>query len=178
MRIVKALSLRFQEKNRVEASMKCRFPVFGPFVLLAWCLFALPIYAQTAAVTTQPVTPLRYDITKEVKLSGTVSEVVKAPTREKNMVSGSHLIVQTKNGAVDASLGRFAMRGKGGVSVTPGQQVEVTGVMKTMKGKQVFVTRLVQANGHTYRIRNEHGFVSERVAVDGVTKSASKGGQV
>jgi hypothetical protein len=54
----------------------------------------------------------------------------------------------------------------------------VTGVMKTMKGKQVFVTRLVQANGHTYRIRNEHGFVSERVAVDGVTKSASKGGQV
>ena len=103
---------------------------------------------------------------------------MKAPTREKNMVSGSHLIVQTKNGAVDASLGRFAMRGKGGVSVTPGQQVEVTGVMKTMKGKQVFVTRLVQANGHTYRIRNEHGFVSERVAVDGVTKSASKGGQV
>jgi hypothetical protein len=160
--------------------MKWRFPVLGPFVLLALCLFALPIYAQTAAVTTKPVTPLRYDITKEVKLSGTVSNVVKAPTREMNMVSGSHLIVQTKNGAVDASLGRFAMRGKSGVSVTAGQQVEVTGVMKTMKGKQVFLTRLVQAAGHTYTIRNEHGFVRERVSVDGagVTKSASKGGQL
>jgi hypothetical protein len=88
--------------------------------------------------------------------------------------------VQTKTGAVDASLGRFAMRGKGGVSVTAGQQVEVTGVMKMMKGKQVFVTRLVQAEGHTYTIRNEHGFVSEHGTIGGaaVTSSGSKGGQL
>jgi DNA/RNA endonuclease YhcR with UshA esterase domain len=160
--------------------MKWRFSVLGPFVLLALSLFALPIFAQTAEVTTKPVAPLRYDITKEVKLSGTVSNVVKAPTREMKMVSGSHLIVETKTGAVDASLGRFAMRGKRGLSITPGQQVEVTGVMKTMKGKQVFVTRLVQAEGHTYTIRNEHGFVSEHGAIDGAgsTKSTSKGGQL
>jgi hypothetical protein len=158
--------------------MKWRFAVSGPFVLLALSLFALPIYAQTSAVTTKPVAPPRYDITKEVKLSGTVRDVVKSPTREMKMVSGSHLIVETKTGEVDASLGRFAMRGKRGLSVTPGQQVEVTGVMKTMKGKQVFVTRLVQADGHTYKIRNEHGFVRERVAVDGVTSSGSKGGQL
>jgi hypothetical protein len=160
--------------------MKWRFSVLGPFAVLALCLFALPIYAQTAAVTTKPAVPLRYDITKEVKLSGTVSNVVKSPTREMKMVSGSHLIVETKTGAVDASLGRFAMRGKGGLSVTTGQQVEVTGVMKTMKGKQVFVTRLVQSDGHTYTIRNEHGFVSEHGAIDGAgaTKSTSKGGQL
>ena len=160
--------------------MKWRFPVFGPFVLLALCLFALPIYAQTAAVTTRTAVPPRYDITKEVKLSGTVSNVVKAPTREMKMVAGSHLIVATKSGEVDAALGQFAMRGKGALSFTPGQQVEVTGVMKTEKGKQVFVTRLVQADGHTYRIRNEHGFVSEHVAIDGARapKSTSKGGQL
>jgi len=160
--------------------MKWRFSVLGPFIFLALCLFALPIYAQTAAVTTKPVAPQRYDITKEVKLSGTVSNVVKAPTREMKMVVGSHLIVATKTGEVDAALGQYAMRGKGALSVTPGQQVEVTGVMKTMKGKQVFVTRLVQADGHTYTIRNEHGFVSEHGAIDGagVTKSASKGGQL
>jgi hypothetical protein len=160
--------------------MKWRFSVLGPFAVLALCLFALPIYAQTAAVTTKPAVPLRYDITKEVKLSGTVSNVVKSPTREMKMVSGSHLIVETKTGAVDASLGRFAMRGKGGLSVTTGQQVEVTGVMKTMKGKQVLVTRLVQSDGHTYTIRNEHGFVSEHGAIDGAgaTKSTSKGGQL
>ena len=160
--------------------MKWRFSVLGPIAFLALCLFALPIYAQTAAVTAKPVAPQRYDITKEVKLSGTVSNVVKSPTREMKMVSGSHLIVATKTGEVDASLGRFAMRGKGALSITPGQQVEVTGVMKTIKGKQVFVTRLLQVDGHTYTIRNEHGFVSEHGAIDGagVTKSTSKGGQL
>jgi hypothetical protein len=160
--------------------MKWRFPVFGPFVLLALSLFALPIYAQTTAVKTRTAVPPRYDITKEVKLSGTVSNVVKVPTREMNMVAGSHLIVATKSGEVDASLGQFALRGKGALSVTPGQQVEVTGVMKTEKGKQVFVTRLVQAEGHTYTIRNEHGFVSEHGTIGGaaVTSSGSKGGQL
>jgi hypothetical protein len=157
--------------------MKWRFPVFGPFVLLALSLFALPIYAQTAAVTTRTAVPPRYDITKEVKLSGTVSNVVKAPTREMKMVAGSHLIVATKSGEVDAALGQFAMRGKGALSVTPGQQVEVTGVMKTLKGKQVFVTRLVQADGHTYTIRNEHGFLRAHQSREGGT-AASKGGQL
>jgi hypothetical protein len=157
--------------------MKWRFPVFGPFVLLALSLFALPIYAQTAAVTTRTAVPPRYDITKEVKLSGTVSNVVKAPTREMNMVAGSHLIVATKGGEVDASLGQFAMRGKGAFSVTPGQQVEVTGVMKTLNGKQVFVTRLVQSGGRTYTIRNEHGFLRIHQPYDGGT-TASKGGQL
>jgi hypothetical protein len=157
--------------------MKWRFPVFGPFVLLALCIFAFPIYAQTAAVTTRTAVPPRYDITKEVKFSGTVSNVVKAPTREMNMVAGSHLIVATKGGQIDAALGQFAMRGKDALSVTPGQQVEVTGVMKTLKGKQVFVTRLVQAGGHTYTIRNEHGFLRIHQPYDG-GKTASKGGQL
>jgi hypothetical protein len=162
----------------MEATMKWRFSVLGPFAALALCQFALPIFAQTAEVTTKRAVPQRYDITKEVTLSGTVSDVVKAPTREMKMVAGSHLIVETKTGKVDAVLGQFAMRGKGALSFTPGQQVEVTGVMKTVKDNQIFVTRLVQADGHTYTIRNEHGFVLERVSRDGITKSESKGGQL
>jgi len=157
--------------------MKWRFPVFGPFVLLALCIFALPIYAQTAAVKTRTAVPPRYDITKEVKLSGTVSNVVKAPTREMKMTVGSHLIVATKTGEVDAALGHYVMHGKSALSVTPGQQVEVTGVMKTINGKQVFLTRLVQADGHTYTIRNEHGFLLTHQSREGGT-TASKGGQL
>jgi hypothetical protein len=137
----------------------------------------LPISAQKTAVKTRSAVPPRYDITKDVKLTGTVSNVVKAPTREMNMVAGSHLIVATKGGEVDASLGQFAMRGKGALSVTPGQQVEVTGVMKTLNGKQVFVTRLVQSGGRTYTIRNEHGFLRIHQPYDGGT-TASKGGQL
>jgi len=70
------------------------------------------------------------------------------------------------------------MRGKSAVPVTAGEYVEVTGVMKTMNNKQIFVARLVELNGHVYRIRNEHGFVYERVSRDGVTNSGSKGGQL
>ncbi|MGD0403146.1 MAG: hypothetical protein ABSB66_08105 [Candidatus Acidiferrales bacterium] len=158
--------------------MKWRFPVLGLFAVLALCLLALPIYAQTAAVTTRPVAPPRYDITKEVKLSGTVSEVVKPTTRGMKSGVGSHLVLKTEKGPVDADLGARAMRGKSAVPVTAGEYVEVTGVMKTMNNKQIFVARLVELNGHVYRIRNEHGFVYERVSRDGVTNSGSKGGQL
>jgi hypothetical protein len=156
--------------------MKWRFSVLGLFAALALCLFAFPIYAQTAPVTTRPVAPTRYDITKEVKLSGTVSEVVKAPTRGTKTAVASHLILQTTTGPVNADFGLKAMKGKKAFRVTAGEHVEVTGVMNTMNNKQVFVVRLVELNGHVYRIRNEHGFARERVARDDVKKSESKGG--
>jgi hypothetical protein len=161
----------------MEATMKWRFPVLGPFAVLALCSFALPIYAQTAEVTTRPVAPLRYDITKEVKLSGTVSEVAKAPTRGTKTAAASHLTLQTKTGPVDTDFGRRA-KTKNAFSVTAGEQVEVTGVMKTVNNKQVFVARLVEMNGHVYRLRNEHGSVYHRVTRDGVKISESKGGQL
>jgi hypothetical protein len=73
------------------------------------------------------------------------------------MIMGSHLLLATSSGPVDASLGRFGLRGKGSVSVAAGQQVELTGVMKTIKNRQVFLTRTVKVNGKIYPIRNEHG---------------------
>jgi len=71
---------------------------------------------------------------------------------------GSHILLSTPTGPVDASLGGFALLGKGAVPVAAGQQVEVTGVMKTIKDKQVFLTRTVKVGGEVYTIRNEHGF--------------------
>jgi hypothetical protein len=154
--------------------MKWQFRVLGPLVL-ALGMSAVPLHAQTSDVKTKTVTHLRYDIRNEVTLSGTVSNVVKSPTREMNLVPGSHVFVGTKAGAVDASLGFFAMQGKGALSVQPGEHVQITGVMKTVKDKQVFIARLVQANGHEYAIRNEHGFVYRPAAR---AKSEAKGGQL
>jgi hypothetical protein len=89
------------------------------------------------------------------------------------MIWGSHLIVETVSGRLDASLGRFGLEGKGALSVTPGQQIELTGVMKTVHDKEVFVVRSVKANGKTYTMRNEHGvevspLARERAAKKGV----------
>jgi hypothetical protein len=73
------------------------------------------------------------------------------------MIMGSHLLLATISGPVDASLGMFGLRGKGALSVTAGQQVEVTGVMKTIKDKQILLARTVKVAGQVYTIRNEHG---------------------
>jgi hypothetical protein len=114
----------------------------------------------------------RYDISKEVTLSGTVSSVLHKPAP--GMIWGSHLMVETVFGKLDASLGRFGLEGKGALSVTPGQQIELTGVMKTVRDKEVFVVRSVKANGRTYTMRNEYGIevsplTRERAAEKGVT---------
>ena len=154
--------------------MKWRFSALGPLVL-ALGVFALPLHAQTSDTTT-PVVHLRYDITQEMTFTGTVSSVVKASAHETKKAGVSHVMVQTTSGTVEADLGRYAMRGEVALSVTPGQLVQLTGVMKTVRGQQVVIARLVQANGKVYKIRNEHGFVYHPVARKNQTKSETKGG--
>jgi hypothetical protein len=51
------------------------------------------------------------------------------------------------------------LRGDGAVSVVAGQQIEATGVMKTIKDKPFFLVRTVNVGGKAYTIRNEHGFL-------------------
>jgi hypothetical protein len=145
----------------MEKTMKWRFfTFFGPSAVMALSLFSSPIHAQDAPSTIQSSVPLWYDITKEVTLIGSVSKVVEKATPEMKMLGGSHVIVETSSGkVVDASLGRFARRGEGALSLTSGQQIQLTGAMKVINNKEVLFTRLVWANGQVYKIRNEHGFV-------------------
>jgi hypothetical protein len=92
---------------------------------------------------------------------------------------GSHLLFTTISGPLDASLGRFGLQGKGALSVAAGQQVEVTGVMKTIMDKQVFLARTVKAGGRVYTIRNEHGVPMSPQARDRANgKTAQKGGKL
>ncbi|MGO9576222.1 MAG: hypothetical protein ACLPTQ_18060 [Terriglobales bacterium] len=138
-------------------------------------LFAfLPAQAQTSAVTARPAGPFSYDVTQEVTISGTVSSVLTKPAA--GMIMGSHLLLATPSGPVDASLGMFGLRGKGAVSVAAGQQIEVTGVMKTIKGKHVFLTRTVKVGGEVYNIRNERGFlISPQARERASRKTAGEG---
>jgi hypothetical protein len=156
--------------------MKWRFGALGPLAL-ALCIFALPLRAQTSD-TTKPVAHLRYDITQEMTFTGTVSGLVKASARETKKPGESHVMVRTTSGNVEADLGKYAMKGEGALTVTPGQLIQLTGVMKMERGRQVLITRLVQANGKVYRVRNEHGFVYRPAARKNQTKSETKGGQL
>lgn len=115
-----------------------------------------PMQAQTTAGATGAAKPLRYNVTEEVTLTATVSSVLMKA--DPGMIVGSHLLLATPNGPVDASLGRFGLQGDGAVSVAAGQQIEATGVMKRIKDKSVFLVRSVKVGGEVYTIRNKHGF--------------------
>src|SRR5271156_5998886 len=74
-----------------EAFMKRRFPFPGLLALLALCLFASPIHAQTSAAAAKPAARAgAYDISKEVTLTGTVTSVLKETTPEMKTLGGGH----------------------------------------------------------------------------------------
>lgn len=147
-------------------------------VVLNLCPLAVPTGMQTGGAATEPAVPPRYDITREVTLTGSVSRVLKTTTPEMNMLGGSHIIVATSSGEIDATLGPFAMEGNDAIKVAPGQRIQITGVMKTIRDQHVFVTRLVLANGRVYTIRNERGFPVTSERRSGVANSEAKGGRL
>jgi hypothetical protein len=141
--------------------------------LLTGLLFAtltLPLCAQTAHQS-RPF----YDISKEVTLSGTVSDVLAKAAP--GTMAGPHLLFATSSGKVDASLGRFALQGKDPLSVASGKEVEVTGVMKTVKDKDVFVARIVKVDGKAYKLRNQHGVPMSPLSRERASQKAAQKGE-
>jgi hypothetical protein len=136
--------------------MKRLFAGLWALPFLALVSLTIPVHAQTAASTPNSARPFSYNVSEEVTLKGSVMSVLMTPAR--GMIMGSHLLISTPSGTVDASLGTFGLRGKGSLSVKVGDQIEMTGILKTMKNKPVFLTRLVKADNHVYTIRNERGF--------------------
>ncbi len=134
-----------------------------------------PVQAQTTADTAKSATPFNYDVTEEVSVAGTVSSVLTQATPE--MIVGSHLLLATPSGPVDASLGRFGLQGHGAVSVAAGQQMEATGVMKTIKDKPVLLVRTLKVGGKVYTIRNEHGVLLSPQARERADQKASQKGE-
>jgi hypothetical protein len=154
---------------------------------LAVLFSALPILtmrAQTDAAQTsssqisstqiKPVGPFTYDAAEEVTLNGTISSV--AVKSSPGMFPGSHLLLTTIDGAVDISLGTAVRQGSGALSLTAGQQVEVVGIMRTIKQKQVFLARSVQAGSHLYVIRNEHGIPVSPIGRERTIQNAGHNG--
>jgi hypothetical protein len=150
---------RFTKPNRMLA---------GLLTGLLLAILPVPLSAQPAE------SPAFYDVAREVTLRGTVSSVQTAAAARS--MAGSRLRLSTASGVVEADLGRWGLRGKGSLSVAAGQQVEVTGVMKTLGGKQIFLVRTVKASGQIYTIRNEHGIsVSPQARERASQKAAQKG---
>lgn len=127
----------------------------GMFVLVLLSFLSTPaVQAQTSAASTM-LTPFAYDASQEVEVEGNVATILLIPSH--GMIPGSHFLLTSPSGQVDVSLGVFGLRGTGSLSVKQGQPVSVTGVMKTIRGREVFLARAVRAGENVYAIRNEHG---------------------
>ena len=155
--------------------MKHAFGSICGLVLLLFASFLLPAPAQSPALETQGPQPYGYDVTKETTVDGTVSSVLAKASP--GMVMGAHLMISTLTGPLDVSLGFFGLRGRGALSVAPGQEVEITGLMKTFKNKPVLLARTIKAGSQSYAIRNEHGIpVSPQARERADQKSTHSGG--
>jgi hypothetical protein len=144
--------------------------IAGLLASLLLAILAVPLLAQSERES-RPF----YDIAKEITLTGTVSSVLAKPAA--GMLFGSHLVLDTTSGQVDASLGKWGLQGKGALSVSAGEPVEVTGVMKTINDKQVFIVRTVKASGQVYTIRNQYGVPRSPQSRERASQKAAQGGE-
>jgi hypothetical protein len=144
--------------------------IAGLLASLLLAILAVPLVAQS-----ERESHTFYDIAKEITLTGTVSSVLAKPAA--GMLFGSHLVLDTTSGQVDASLGKWGLQGKGALSVSAGEPVEVTGVMKTINDKQVFIVRTVKASGQVYTIRNQYGVPRSPQSRERASQKAAQGGE-
>jgi hypothetical protein len=147
-----------------------------PFSRICWValFFVIPsVQAQTSAAV--PAQLYGYDIIKEVTVNGPVASMLAQPSP--GMVMGAHLLVTTSSGPVDISLGAFGLRGKGALAVAPGQPIEVTGVMMTLKSGPVLLARTVKIGNQSYAIRNEHGIPVSPQAREHIGQKSAQSGE-
>ncbi len=110
---------------------------------------------QMAVVNNNPGPRLIYDASREVTVYGTVRSV--SAGGHPGLPSGAYLTISTARGVVDAHLGRFALLGSQAVSVRPGEQVEVVGVMTAVNSSSILLVRSIHTDTTTFVVRNEHG---------------------
>lgn len=115
----------------------------------------LAILSVTSGAQNTNSTRMYYDSSEEITLTGVVLSVLSEPSQ--GMISGSHILLAASSGRVDASLGRWGLEGRDALSAAPGQVVELTGVLKMLLDKPVFVVRTAKVGNQTYQIRNEFG---------------------
>ncbi len=118
---------------------------------------ALPAFAQTpgGSAAAQPA-PRGYDITKEVILRGTISQVVQRPAA--GLPLGLHLMVATGQGTVDVHLGPYLGRIASEKGLVAGAAIQMYGVSTHFAAGDVFLARIVVVGNQTITVRSENGF--------------------
>jgi hypothetical protein len=101
----------------------------------------------------------------EITVSGTIQQVI--TTHTAGSPAGLHILVESSQGVVNASVGPF-LPADIQRALSAGQQIQITGIVRTISGQNFLLARLLVLAGRQITIRNEHGFL---VAVPSATGS-------
>jgi hypothetical protein len=141
---------------------------------LAISLLAIPLHANESVAPKRTVLASRYDLTKEITLTGTVQSVVMKPAP--GTITGAHLMVSTSQGMVDAHIGNHLFAGKHPASFVSGESVKLVGLMTTVGHQNVLLVRTIQIGNSTITVRNEHGFLASPATTARLAGASSAGG--
>jgi len=131
--------------------------IAGLLTALLFAILAAPLGAQTAPQSraAQGFGPA-YDAAHETILHGTIQEVV--TKHAIGSPAGMHLLVAGPQSVVDAHLGPFLSK-ETKEALQTGVPVWIAGATLSLHGKQYFLARQLNVNGHTVTIRNTRGFL-------------------
>ncbi len=135
---------------------RCSTPLalFASLLILSGVV-AVSLYAQTApSRATRNTMVSAYDISKEVKVSGTIEKI---DGFGPNGPIGTHILIQTASGVVDAHLGFGSAASAKNLGISVGQQVTVVGMMETVGNSNVLMARILTTPSRVIVLRNEHG---------------------
>lgn len=123
--------------------------------LIVSAVIAAPLGAQTASSrpTTNTMVPA-YDISKEVKVQGVIEKINGFGS---SGPIGTHILIQTASGVVDAHLGFGSAVSSKNLGISVGQNVAIIGMMQKVGSSSVLMARILTTPSRVVVLRNEHG---------------------
>jgi hypothetical protein len=140
-----------QTKFSKETNMRKTLGVLCLLATLAISLLAAPIYADESVAPKRTVIASKYDLSKEVTLTGTVQSLVRKPAP--GTLLGAHLMVSTAQGIVDAHIGNYLLAGRNPTSFASGQSVKLVGIMTEFNHHNLFLVRTIETENRTITVR-------------------------
>ncbi len=97
---------------------------------------------------------IAYDLSKEIKVQGTIQKIETGGT---TAPIGTHILIQTSQGVVDAQLGFGSAAAPASLGVSEGASVTVLGMMQAQGGNNVMLARVLTTSSRVFVLRSERG---------------------
>jgi len=137
-------------------------------------ILAIGIFS-VVATPAQSVTPsadssmTAYDLSKEIKVQGTIQKIETSGTTGP---IGTHILIQTSQGVVDAHLGFGSAATPANLGVSEGAAVSVIGMMQAQGGSTVMLARVLTTSSRVFVLRSDRG-IPVRAIPSGSFRTAS-----